>query len=529
MKRLPIGIQDFRYMMENNYLYIDKTKYLHMLKDRGKFYFMSRPRRFGKSLTISTYDCMFRGEKELFKETWLYDNWAFEPQPVIRFSMSELDRTDEKTVEESLIFKMEQFYESFNIPIRTKNMKLMFSDLLEKVGRKKRAIVLIDEYDKPILDHLDDVKMAEKVRTKLRLFYSSLKDADPYLDFVFITGIPKFTKVGVFSTLNNLQDISTHERYSQMLGYTREELESDFNDWIELGKQTVGTSREGFLEMIKEHYNGFSFDGSHFVYNPFSILNYLDSFQLENYWVESGSPSFIVKYAKRHDIRPDKYLGKYVQKSILSTYEIEEAPPVSFLIQAGYLSFKDYKQDEGYLIDYPTKEVRDSFSKLLMVSEYNNNAQEANAIRENILKALKQRDFHLLFRQMQRTFSNIPYTLFEPRIKDKMKETKEEYIQRLEGFYHSVILTMLWAAGVNVRAEELTALGRSDLILEFEEDLYIIELKKQTPDVSLKQIRDKEYGLKYTDKKLYLVGIEIDDESRNVSGYKIEEQMKISE
>src|SRR6056297_314642 len=523
MKRLPIGIQDFRYMMENDYLYIDKTKYLHMLKDRGKFYFMSRPRRFGKSLTISTYDCMFRGEKELFKETWLYDHWEFEPQPVIKFSMSELDRTDEKTVEESLIFKMEQLYEAYDIPIKTKNMKLMFSDLLEKIGKKKRAVVLIDEYDKPILDHLDDVKMAEKVRTKLRLFYSSLKDADPYLDFVFITGITKFTKVGVFSTLNNLDDISTWDDVSQMLGYTQEEIERDFEPYLEKSASHMEMKRQELLEAIKQHYNGFSFDGKHFVYNPFSILNFLNKNVFDNIWVESGSPSFIVKYDKRHDIQPDKFLGKYVQKSILSTYEIEEAPPVSFLIQAGYLTFKDFQQDEGYLIDYPNKEVRDTFSELLMVSEFNNDSQEANAIRENIIKALKQNDFHLLFRQMQRTFSNIPYTLFEPRIKDKMKETKEEYIQRLEGFYHSVILTMLWAAGVNVRAEELTALGRSDLILEYDQVVYIIELKKQSPEVSLAQIKNKRYDMKYENRKLYLVGIEIDDENRNVSVYKIEE------
>jgi len=540
MKRLPIGIQDFRYMMENNYLYIDKTQYLHMLKDRGKFYFMSRPRRFGKSLTISTYDCMFRGEKELFKDTWLYENWDFEPRPVIRLNMSELDTRDEKRVEENIIYLLDQFYATHGIVKDTNMMKMAFATLIKRLYEKygKRVIVLIDEYDKPILDHLDDHEMAEKIRTVLRTFYSTLKSSDAYLDFVFITGItkftgclleqtprnssPKFQKVGVFSTLNNLQDISTHERYSQMLGYTREEIERDFNEWIELGKKTVGTSREDLLEIIKKQYNGFSFDGSHFVYNPFSILNYLDSFQLENYWVESGSPSFIVKYAKRHDIRPDKYLGKYVQKTILSTYEIEEAPPVSFLIQAGYLTFKGYNNNLGYLVDYPNKEVRDTFSQLLMISEFNNNSQEANDIQENILESLKQKKFQLLFRQMQRTFSNIPYTLFEPRKKDKMEETENEYIQRLEGFYHSVILTMLWAAGVNVRAEELTALGRSDLILEYEDDVYIIELKKQSPEVSLKQIRDKGYGTKYGDRKLYLVGIEIDDENRNVSGYKIE-------
>jgi len=531
MKRLPIGIQDFRYMMENNYLYIDKTKYLHMLKDRGKFYFMSRPRRFGKSLTISTYDCMFRGEKELFKDTWLYDNWHFEPQPVIRLNMSELDTRDEKRVEENILYLLDELYATHGIPKDTNMMKMAFATLIKRLYEKygKRVIVLIDEYDKPILDHLDNNEMAEKIRTVLRTFYSTLKSSDAYLDFVFITGITKFTKVGVFSTLNNLDDISTWDEVSQMLGYTQEEIESDFDPYLEKCASSMEMNALELYDAIKQHYNGFSFDGRHFVYNPFSILNFVNKGQFKNYWVESGSPSFIIKYAERHDLKPDQWLGKYVEEDILSTYEIEEAPPVSFLIQAGYLTFKDYQKDQGYLIDYPNKEVRDSFSKLLMVSEYNNDSQEANAIRENILKSLKQKDFQLLFRQMQRTFSNIPYTLFEPRKKDKMEETESEYIQRLECFYHSVILTMLWAAGVNVRAEELTALGRSDLIMEYEDDIYIIELKKQIPEVSLTQIKNKGYGMKYGDRKVYLVGIEIDDESRNVSNYKIEEQMKMSE
>src|SRR6056297_1195297 len=525
MKRLPIGIQDFRYMMENDYLYIDKTPYLHMLKDRGKFYFMSRPRRFGKSLTISTYDCMFRGEKELFKDTWLYDNWTFEPQPVIRLNMSELDTRDDKRVEENIIYLLDELYATHGIVKDTNMMKMAFATLIKRLYEKhnKRVIVLIDEYDKPILDHLDDHEMAEKIRTVLRTFYSTLKSSDAYLDFVFITGITKFTKVGVFSTLNNLDDISTWDEVSQMLGYTQEELERDFVPYLEKCESSLNIHQQELYDAIKQHYNGFSFDGKHFVYNPFSILNFLNKHEFDNYWVESGSPSFIVKYAKRHDIRPDKYLGKYVQKSILSTYEIEEAPPVSFLIQAGYLTFKDYKQHEGYLIDYPNKEVRDTFSELLMVSEFNNNAQEANDIRQNIIKALDARNFDLLYEQLRRTLSNIPYTIFEPRKKDEAKETKRAYIERMEGFYHSVILTMLWAAGINVRAEELTAMGRADLILEYEDDVYIIELKKQAPEVSLKQIKDKKYGMKYGDRKLYLVGIEIDDESRNVSGYRIEE------
>src|SRR6056297_863849 len=483
--------------MENDYLYIDKTKYLHMLKDRGKFYFMSRPRRFGKSLTISTYDCMFKGEKELFKDTWLYDNWEFVPRPVIRLNMSEIQTQDEKTVETSLFEFMDELYETHGFKRDSQLLKTTFRRVIKRLYEKygKRVIVLIDEYDKPILDHLDDHEMAEKIRTVLRTFYSTLKSSDAYLDFVFITGITKFTKVGVFSTLNNLDDISTWNEMSQMLGYTQEELERDFKPYLEKCANSMEMNRQDLFNAIKHHYNGFSFDGQHFVYNPFSILNFLNKGQFKNYWVESGSPSFIIKYAERHDLKPDQWLGKYVEEDILSTYEIEEAPPVSFLIQAGYLTFKEYKKDAGYLIDYPNKEVRDTFSELLMLSQYNHDFQEANDIRDEIRQALKNRDFERLFEQMRRTFSNIPYTIFEPGKKDDTVETQRAYIERLEGFYHSVVLTMFWAAGINVRAEELTALGRSDLILEFEDEMYIIELKKQSPEVSLQQIKNKQYGL----------------------------------
>jgi hypothetical protein len=291
MKRLPIGIQDFRYMMEHNYLYIDKTKYLHMLKDSGKFYFMSRPRRFGKSLTISTYDCMFRGEKELFKDTWLYDNWDFEPQPVIRLNMSELDTRDDKKVEENIIYLLDQFYATHGIVKDTNMMKMAFATLIKKLHEKygKRVVVLIDEYDKPILDHIEDHEMTEKIRTVLRTFYSTLKSSDGDLDFVFITGITKFTKIGVFSTLNNLDDISTWSEVSQMLGYTQEELEQYFDDYLKKCEKDLKTNRKVLFSEIKRYYNGFSFDGRHFVYNPFSLLNFMNKHEFDNYWMESGS------------------------------------------------------------------------------------------------------------------------------------------------------------------------------------------------------------------------------------------------
>jgi len=355
--------------VENDYLYIDKTRYLFDLIDRGKVYFMSRPRRFGKSLTISTLYYLFKGEKDLFKDTWIYDKIDWEPRPVIKISMSELDTKDEKTFEDGLKFKLKKLYQLHGLQVQTDNIKYLFSDLIETLGKEKRVVVLIDEYDKPILDHLHEPDKAEAIRERLRTFYSTLKDSDPYLEFVMLTGISKFTgcllqqtpgnssskfqKTGVFSTLNNLDDISIKKRYANMLGYTQEEL--------------------------KVYFHAYTF---------------------QNYWVESGSPSFIVEYAKRHDIRVDRIIGEYIRESILTTYEIEAAPPVSFLIQAGYLTFKDRDERKGYLIDYPNKEVRDSFSDLLLVSEFNLKDQVANDIRLNIIDALENRDFEKLFMQM---------------------------------------------------------------------------------------------------------------------------------
>jgi hypothetical protein len=256
MKKLPIGIQDFKYMIENDYLYIDKTKYLFDLKNKGKFYFMSRPRRFGKSLTVSTYYYLFKGEKDLFKETWIYDKWDFETHPVIRLSMSNLDNRDEKTLEKTLFESIKELYDMHALKIDTDMLKTAFKRLIEALYNQsgKRVIILIDEYDKPILNHLHQPELARKIRTVLRLFYSTLKDADPYLDFEFLTGITKFTNAGVFSTLNNLQDISLKSSCSQMLGYTEEELENNFDEYVKRGlkqkKVDKETNTTGFPLMV---------------------------------------------------------------------------------------------------------------------------------------------------------------------------------------------------------------------------------------------------------------------------------------
>ena len=506
MKKLPIGIQDFKEIITGGYIYIDKTRYLYDLVDNGKFFFISRPRRFGKSLTISTLNYLFKGEKELFKGTYIYDKWEFVEYPVIKISMTEVDSSDASTVEETLRHLLLGMYRENDIFPRSENIKMMFADLIKELSHKGKVVLLIDEYEKPILDHLKDKDKAEPIRELLRNFYQVIKDADPYLKFVLMTGITKFTKTGVFSTLNNLNELTTDEKYSQMMGYTQDELEFYFTGYIDRIVLEKGRTREEIMSDIKDYYNGFSFDGIHFMYNPFSILNYFSKGELKNYWVESGSPSFMVQYAKNNNIKIDNLLGRYIQETDISTYEIEQAPPINFLLQSGYLTFKDKHDQKGFLVDFPNMEVRDSFSKLIMLGSYNISQDDVNGIRNAIIDGFEDRDFDKIFVQMKRTFSNIPYNLYDKK----------------ESYYHSVLLTLLWACGLNVTAEERSNLGASDLVIKHRGEVYVIELKKSPAVVSLEQIKSKGYCGKYIGQRVTLVGIEIDEDTRNLKEYLIE-------
>ncbi|HOH13059.1 MAG TPA: AAA family ATPase, partial [Thermotogota bacterium] len=268
MKKLPIGIQDYKKLREGGYLYVDKTWLLYQLAKEETPYFLSRPRRFGKSLTLSTLKYLFLGEKELFKDTWIESRWDWKPYPVIHLSMTEVDTSNPEALVEGISYRLRWIAQENGLSLEETHYKYAFSELIEKLAKKERLALLIDEYDKPILDHLHEPQTAQKNRELLRTFYATIKDADPYLRFVLVTGITKFTKAGVFSTLNNLDDISYTERYATMLGYTQEELEKDFEEYIEEGLRQTGQSRAEYLEEIRRYYNGFSFDGKAFVYNP---------------------------------------------------------------------------------------------------------------------------------------------------------------------------------------------------------------------------------------------------------------------
>ena len=521
MKSLPIGIQDFKQLIEENHLYIDKTKYIYDLAKTYIPYFISRPRRFGKSLTISKLYYLFKGEKELFKDTWIYDKWEWKEYPVIRLNINEVKSTTIKDLEYDLNYLLNKIAKEYDLELYNGTLNTQFDDLIYQLHKKtgEKVVVLIDEYEKPILDTLFDKQKAEEIRTVFRDFYGILKSNDDKLRFLLLTGITKFTKTGVFSTLNHLNELTIDKRYSEMFGYTQEELEHYFKDYIEKAIKQLKISKEELLKQIKDYYNGFSFDGIHKVYNPFSILNFFDKLEFQNYWIESGSPNFLINYAKKNKIEITEILNKPIKPSLLTTYEIEQAPPISFLLQAGYLTFKSVSKRNTYTIDYPNNEVRESFSEILLLSTYNLNQQSANEVRENIEEGFETRNFNKIFEELKRVFSNIPSNLYETK-----KETEDEviFIRRQESYYHAVILTTLYSIGIKVKAEESTNLGRSDIVIEYENDIYIIEIKKDKSEKALHQIKEKGYHNKYKGKNIYLIGIEIDDKIRNLKEYIIE-------
>jgi len=530
MKKLPVGLQDFRYMRENDFAYVDKTSFLFQMIDLGKFYFLSRPRRFGKSLTVSTLKYLFQGEKGLFEDTWIYDRWDWNTRyPVVHISMTDVDTSSTDRLEESLYTLLKEIYASFDLVLDVRLVKDAFRRLLSSVYQKtgQRIALLIDEYDKPILDHLHEADQADAIRNVLRTFYSTIKDADPFLRFVFITGITKFTKAGVFSTLNNLADLTYRKAYATMLGYTQEELENTFQTYIQSCCQELDMEPSVLIEKIRQYYNGFSFDGRRFVYNPFSILNFFSERAFKNYWFESGSPYFLGQYIRKHQIEFDKLTDHSVTESIFSSYEIEAAPPESFLAQSGYLTFKSFDKELGYALDFPNQEVKDSFNQLILLHAYELDDHQAGAIRTSIIEGLRSRDFVRIFAQMQQVFSAIPYHLY---LKREEKKGETGGIERLERYYHAVLLTLLWGCGIDAVAEEPSNLGRSDLVIRYGQDVWVLELKKaysgqnakDAAQLGLEQIKSKGYGARYKDRSLFLVGIGIDEEKRNLGGFVME-------
>lgn len=502
MKYLPLGNQNFKELITKNYLYIDKTKWIYkMLSVPKGIYFLSRPRRFGKTLTVSTLFHLFKGHKQLFKDTFIYDKWDFEKRPVIRLDMNEVNSTKGiEVLEEGLNIILQNNAEEYGIKLTRKVPSYAFAELIKKMDN---PVLLIDEYDKLILNNLHKPKYVEQIREALREFYGVIKSKEADLSFIFMTGISKFSKM----SMNNLTDLSLREDYASILGLTDQEIDKFCREYIDKVKKEKGFSEEQFWQRLKEYYNGFSFDGKHFLYNPYSILNFFDTGNFENYWFESGTPSHLIKLIKNKMLKSTDFVNKRVSTDFISRRPIESTSPESFLFQSGYLTIKD-KENNFYYLDYPNTEVKSSFNDLFLDSIFE--LDNESDLKYHIISGFKKKDFEEVFKQFQLTFNQIPYPLYK---------NKQE-----ENIYHVVLLTLLWASGIKTTAEDMSNLGRSDIVIEFADSIYVMELKRSSAKKALDQIKDKAYYKKYIeqDKNIFLVGIEISDEKRNLEKYIIE-------
>ncbi|MDR0546279.1 MAG: ATP-binding protein [Dysgonamonadaceae bacterium] len=491
LQRLPVGIQSFEKLRSGDFLYVDKTGDIFRMVSLGNPCSLSRPRRFGKSLLISTLDCLFSGKKELFEGLYIYDKWDWaETNPVIRFDFGSQNYQNAKRLEEDLIDKVNEYAAKYEIEL-TRTWAARFAELIEKIHEKtgKTVVVLVDEYDKAIIDHLNDAKLAAEIRVALHNFYQVLKATDDHLRFIFLTGVSKFTRVSIFSGLNNLKDLTILPNFSTICGITQQELETHFALYIIDMANSEDCSQEKVLERIKYWYNGFSWDGLNFVYNPFSTLQLFQEKEFRDYWFESGSPTFLIDMIKQRNDIETVLEQVTIPAGALDTFDIENINTATLLFQTGYLTVKSkrtafFGSEPTFFLEIPNNEVRSGLLRHLVAAYANSNITDVAIATHKMMEQLATGNSVAFNQSLQRLMSRIPYQL----------HIKHEH------YYHSLFLSWLYLLGFTPEAEISTNVGRIDAVWTWNERVVIAECKYSSTESAEKlieeafaQIHEKKY------------------------------------
>ena len=515
MKKLPIGIQTFSEIQSvSDYIYVDKTELIYRVITGAKVNFLSRPRRFGKSMTISTIKSIYQGEKQYFNGLWIEDKWNWEKiHPVIHFSFASIDY-HHLGVENALMLTLQQIAEKHNIVLIGSSHSQMFQELIEKLtALKGRVVILIDEYDKPIIDFLEKEKrpIAEQNRADLRQFYSIIKDADPYIEFFLMTGVSKFSQTGIFSNLNHLKDLTLNENFVNLVGYTPNELNQYFAEWIDYAWQSFpDLSKEQFMAHIRLWYNGYSWDGINTVYNPYSILNFLDNRSFENFWFKTGTPTFLLKLMREQN--DFLFNNLTASDTLIDSYDLENLNLRTILFQTGYLTIKHIDKMNGiYTLDYPNREVEQAMSNYIL-AELLHADYTATAIPVfNIKAAFLKNDVEKVVKIINAILKDVPSPLLRGKKED---------------FYHALVHLHFRYLGLLMDSEVNTSDGRMDAVVKTPSHIYIIEFKlNQSAEKALQQIKDKDYAAKYTteNKPIVLVGINFNSRKKAIGAWKMED------
>lgn len=513
--KYPIGIQSFDRIIEDGFVYVDKTDMLYSLVKEGSIYFLSRPRRFGKSLLLSTLKNYFLGRKELFKglkmET-LEKDWKV--YPVFHIDFNGGNFTQKGVLQRWIDGYVSSWEREMGIEAdKSLPTGLRFIELLKTAYEKSglRAVVLVDEYDKPILDVLDyDKDLEEEHRNILKGFYSTFKGADEYLQFVFLTGVTKFSQVSVFSGFNQPKDISMHAKYETLCGISQEELESYFREPIEELTEAYRCSYDEMLNMLKSQYDGYHFsDRMTDVYNPFSLFNAFDSGRIYDYWFKSGTPTYLIRLLAHSDENVNEITGKYYSPEEFIDYKANVEQPLPMIYQSGYLTIKEFDMEEmTFLLDFPNNEVKRGFLTMVASSYFGDKMETASWIRKAVSQ-LKKGELDDFRTGMTSFLASIPYTM---RRKENERE-KERY------FHYTFYLIMRLISVYTVYTEKVQSHGRVDCIVETPDYVYIFEFKLDgTADEALRQIEEKGYAREYEsdNRKLYKIGAVFSSETGTI-------------
>jgi hypothetical protein len=519
-KFLPLNVQNFEEMIAGNFIYVDKTKYIYeMVRIPQAYYFLSRPRRFGKSLTVSTLKFLFEGRRELFKYLWIEkSDWKWAYHPVVAIDFNQISFDTPENLKLGLHSMLDDYANDFSIRLEQQFLIEKFVELIIKIGEKfdNNVVILVDEYDKPIVEFLgkgeDYLKIAKANRDILIQFFGVLKSSDvsAALRMAYITGVSKFSLANIYSGLNNLNDLTMQDAFSTILGFTEDELHLYFDDNIKNIANELKTPSTEIYRRIQDWYNGYCFASKDVnVYNPFSIINLLKFKEFKNYWAETGTPSLLVNLIKEKKYPIPDMEKLELSELRFSSYDLDRLSLEPLLLQTGYLTIQDVRENI-YTLNYPNQEVKVSFLSYL----YDQIVETpSTAIKEQFTRLheyLNQNEINRFIDTVNAILSSIPY---------------QHIYDQDEHYYHTVFYLMLSASGAQVHTEVLTSMGRIDLEVYFDDKIYIIELKcNQAADKAIEQIKQKKYFEKHKDsgKKILLMGINFDTEQRRIVDWKIE-------
>ena len=511
--KYPIGIQNFGEVRREGYVYVDKTALMYKMVSEGKYYFLSRPRRFGKSLFLSTLESYFSGKKELFEGlavSQLEHEWK--QYPILHLDLNSREYKDESSLEAELNRHLEAWEKLYGDEYQKRATEERFIHVINNAYEKtgKQVVVLVDEYDKPLLQAIGNDELQNTYRSKLKAFYSVLKTSDAKIRFAFLTGVTKFGKVSVFSDLNNLKDISMLPAYSYVCGINEDELHQYFDDSVKDLAENCGLTKEDCYEKLRLDYDGYHFDEfSKGVYNPFSLLNTLDNKVFRDYWFETGTPSFLVYQLKKTGYILDNMTTEELATDTLNSIDIMDENPLPLLYQSGYLTLKSYDREFAtYQLCFPNREVEQGFVRYLLPFYTPKTKDKSTYAITQFVKDIRNGDAEGFMRRLEGFFAKGDY----------------QVMGDLEIYFQNTLYVIFQMLGFYVDVERHTTNGRMDILLQTPQYIYILELKiNQSAEVALQQIEDKGYARPFINdnRQLFKIGVNFSTETKLIDDWKI--------